>query len=475
MIARTTARVQRCLLLLLLLSWAAAGARAAGNDPTPAAKVAKPVVTRLRDGVRLVVLPEPNATSVAVDVFFLVGRADEGAKEGINALIARAWGGESENRSAALLRNDIARVGSLGTDFGSDWMEIWSLSSAEPSDVRKSLQTLLTNLVANPLFSPAAITEAIEEQRAAIALAQDDPITDVLDRLRARAWGASPYGLPPLGTGDSLALLRPDEVTTYYYRNFRPERCVIAVTGSVDPEEIKNLVEKSLGAGGWDERSPAPPAAKIMPDVIPLGLRDQSVPRRASSLVFATGWLAPGTDTVEGGGGRDGYAAFLLLDTVMGGGKASRLFRALRDTTSEGAPAAPVGYDVRTQLLSGRAQSLWIVYIVGDTPAQTCREALRAQVDALATGARPVSEEEMIRARTYLKAQHLRERQRLRDRASGIGWAEVMGLGADFDTDFDTRLDSISTEDVNRFARRLFRGESASVSTLLTAQSPQQK
>jgi zinc protease len=471
MTAATAARFPRLLLLLFVFSLSSASFAYAASDgstpPTP--QNVKPIVTRLRDGVRLVVLPEPDTPLVAVDVFFLVGCADEGAKVGINALIARAWGGESENRSAALLRNDIARVGSLGTDFGSDWMEIWGLSSAEPSAVRKSLQTVLTNLVANPLFSPGAVAVAVEEQRTAIALARDNPLTDVLDRLRARAWGTSPYGMPPLGTESSLALLRADDVTMYYHRNFRPERCVIVIAGGVDPEEIKDLVEKSLGAGGWDDSRPAaPPPPRMTPDAIPFGMRDLAVSRHAPSTVFAAGWLAPGTDASQSGA-KEGYTALLLLDTVLGGGKASRLFRGLRDATGDDAPSAPVGYDVRTQLTPGRAQSLWAVYVVGDTPARKCREALRAQTDALAGGTRPVTDEEMHRARVYLKAHHLRERQRLHDRASGAGWSEIMGLGADFDNEFDARLDAVTTDDVNRFARRLFGGEMVSVSTLPVA------
>jgi zinc protease len=468
MTAVTVLLHRRPLVVLLLLLWwvsAAAAAPADPADPAAAPKTPKPVIVRLRDGARLVVLQEPTSPLVAVDVFFLVGRADEGVREGMNALIARSWGVESENRSAALLRNDIARVGSLGTDFGNDWMEIWGLSGSEPSDVRKLLQTVLTNLVANPLFSPRAIAAAIDEQRTAIALTRDDPLTDALERLRARAWGTSPYGLPPFGTEDSLGLLRSDDVATYYHRNFRPERCVIVVAGGVDPEGIRDLVEKSLGAGGWDDRPAAPPLARVTPAVVPPGLRDLSVPRRAPSTVFAAGWLAPGTDAGEGAG-KDGYAALLLLDAVLGGGKASRLFRALRDTTGDGAPAAPVGYDVRTQITPGRAQSLWIACVIGDTPARACRDALLAQIDALATGARPVTDEELRRANNYLKARHQRERQRLHDRASGAGWSETMGLGAEFDTGFDGRLGAVTADDVNRLARHLFGGQAVFVSTL---------
>ena len=454
---------------LLTLSALAAMRPAFSEEPPPdaappkpdAAKSAKPVVMPLSNGLRLVVVPDPDATVIAVDVFFLVGLADEkglprtNALPGMNALIARTWGGESENRIAALLRGDVARIGSIGTDFSEDWVELWGLSAPDPDEFGGLLQTMLTNLVANPLFSMETVVRAREEQRQDIALSRDDPLADTIDRLRGRIFANSPYGLPLYGGEAGLSALTPERITAYYHRYFRPQRCIITVAGPVTPEDARHRVVNSLGAGGWDTRPPAPPLPLTTAERIPMSLKDLILPRRVPGSIVALGYIAPGTATVAS---RIDHAALLLLDAVLGGGKAARLFANLRDAHTG---QAPVGYDARTQVFAGRGQSLWVAYITGGREPLDCRNALQNELDALASGERPITPDEYERAKTYLIARHLRERQRTRFQAFGAGWSETMGLGADFDTDFAARLDSINADALNGFARRILSAPSA--------------
>jgi predicted Zn-dependent peptidase len=151
----------------------------------------------------------------------------------------------------------------------------------------------------------------------------------------------------------------------------------------------------------------------------------------------------------------------LLLDAVLGGGKSGRLFARLRDGETE-----PVGYDIKTLLTPNRAQSLWTVFVVGESAMKTSRDAITAEFNALADGTRPITAEELTRAKNYLKVRHQQGRQRLKERAFGIGWAETMGLDAAFDTDYAARLDTISLDDVNRMARRVLGGPPAIVYSL---------
>src|SRR5206468_201116 len=75
---------------------------------------------------------------------------------------------------------------------------------------------------------------------------------------------------------------------------------------------------------------------------IPPSLKDLALARRAPGGIVALGYVAPGTATVSS---RIDHAALLLMDAVLGGGKAARLFANLRDSRT-GQSAA--GYDVRT-------------------------------------------------------------------------------------------------------------------------------
>ncbi|MDX1933729.1 MAG: pitrilysin family protein [Capsulimonadales bacterium] len=421
---------------------------AATNTTAPAAPVPATVQV-LNNGVRLIVLPDPTADTVSVNVFFNIGRADERNHPGINALLCRTWGNASAFRTAPLLQNDIARVGSVGTEYSEDWVEIWGISDNDSDAVRESFRTVLVNLVTNPLFTPEAVTQARQEQERSLSLEQDDLLTSALEILRRRAFGGSPYGISAAGVPERLVGIRAETLDAYYRRLFRPNRCVVAVAGKVDPDRMRRLAEASFGAGDWNRGPTAPPVPDISVSRIPAGLRDLGAERQAASTLFLTGWLAPGL--AQGGSeavNRKRYATLLLLDAVLGGGKSARLFRSLRDMN-------PIGYDIRTTLQPGRGASLWCVYVTGDRDRETCRAAVGAELAMLMSGQRPVTEPELERARTYCRIRRLRDAERVRDRAFYAGWCEVMGLGAAFATDFDRYLEAVTPEDVNELARRL--------------------
>jgi predicted Zn-dependent peptidase len=405
----------------------------------------------------MVILPDPEATTIAVEVFFTVGLADERRYPGINALIARTWGGESENRYAPLLKADIARIGSLGTDFSEDWVELWGICASSPTEFRKLLQTLLTNVVANPRFSEEAIQKAKEEQQQTLLLQRDHLVGNTIDRLRGRIFGNSPFGRPLYGSEEGLQNLTALVVENYYKQLFRPDRCIIVVAGAVKTQETQSLIEASLGAGGWNSAPSQRPEPLESVEAIPPGLRDMVLARTAPAGVLTVGFLAPGTEL---GGGRENYARLLLLDAVISGGKSGRLFRHLRDGITG---QEPIGYDVRTQIQPGRAQSLWIFYATGVRSLPDCREALLNELKRVANGTAPISAKELERAKALLQAKHQLRRQRLKERAFATGWSEVMGLGADFDVALPTLLNSITEEDLNRFAGKLLSASPAIV------------
>ena len=409
----------------------------------------------LADGTRLVVLTDRRTPEVALDVFFRVGLADEGSASGIRSLLARSWIGEAEFRSAPLLFSDIRRFGGgIGTDVGDDWTEIWSVGSSDPDRVRAQMQTVLTNLVSRPVFSAQNVDTAKREQQRALLLAEDDLWTRVTNELRNRAWGTSASSRSALGDAQTVDRIKPAPLAAFYQTYFRPDRAVVVVAGDIDFETAKQRVTASLGAGGWDQvgsRSPKP--RPLVQDRIAPNLRTRLVTRRAPATIVAVGLLAPGTET-----GRTDWAALLLVDAILGQGKASRLF-ALRDVDAQ-------AYDVRTRLISGRAQSLWGVFAIGDAPQGETAQKINAVLDAWKTGEKPATEGELERAKQLLITRHLSDRQRLRDRAWGLGWAETMGLTAEWEMAYAARLQAVTLGDVNRVAHAILSGNRAVVQSL---------
>jgi zinc protease len=410
-----------------------------------------PEITRLTNGAKLVTIYDPQSPVVAIDVFFRVGMSDEVQKSGITALITRAWFSDGRYRSAKQLRRDIGAFGTgVGSSFGGDFAEIWSVSDASPSAVEQSAQTLLLNLIASPGFSSEAVATARDEQLRAIALEKDNPLATTLNRLRGRVWFESPQGRPLLGSEASVSGITAKDVQAYYTRFFRPSRAVIVVAGNITSLRARLLVEQSLNAAGWGEAGrPDAPESLSPPERIPTTLRDIDLGYSLPASVFALGYLAPGTAAST----PSDWATLTVLDAILGGGKATRLFR-LRDEAA--LPESPVGYEIRTQLTTSRSQSLWAVYVIGNNPSKATRARILAELNAFGTGEKPVTDKELLRAKAYLKTKHIIERQTLKDRSYATGWAETMGLGARFESDYDSLIDAVTVEDVTKLARTIF-------------------
>ena len=431
---------------------------------TPAVGAQTTTVRGLPGGATLIVSREPNEANVVIEAFFRVGVVDENAagENGMSALLARTWAGDGANRSAWLLSRDIGKFGALGVWSTGDYIELWTLSGAADREI--AAQTLLLNIVAAPLFLPGAVENARRDIERERSVRSDDLLSEAIHRLRGRVFVNSPLGGDPISDPASLAGATPAKLRRFYSGTVGSDggRAVFVVAGNIDPDDAEAMIRSSLAAGGWKGWGTADKAAKPAPtvatDTIPAGLKPLDLRRAAPSRLALVGFVAPGTTE-----GAKTTAAFHVLDAVVGGGKACRLF-ALRDRAT--GETLPIGYDISSRIEAGREQSLWLASITGTIPpSQVAQDAVVAALRALADGTAPATGDELARAKLFLKGKHRRERQRLTERASALGYAQVMGLGAIFESDYDAQIDAVTVVEVNALAKRIFGANAAYAAT----------
>src|SRR3954464_15414958 len=220
------------------------------------------------------------------------------------------------------------------------------------------------------------------------------------------------------------------ELMNGFYRNFyRPSNTILSISGDVDARAAMLRVSELYGdlAAGEPVRSPGP----AEPDHTGFRYRELSGDIAQSQLVF--GWRTPGTlhpDT----------PALDVAAAVLGTGRASRLYRAVRERKL----ASSVGaYDYTpTQL------GVFVVH--AETEPETTAEAARViwdQLHQLRVG--NVDEDELTSVRRIFEARWARRLETAEGRANYLAEWEAMGSWQKGDEYFK-RFMSATADDVQR-------------------------
>jgi len=132
------------------------------------------------------------------------------------------------------------------------------------------------------------------------------------DEHRIRRWR--------IGQEDELRALTRDQLLAFYQYWYRPSNTILSIVGDIDPEMVRREVMVRYGTmdGGTPERARGP-----LESTLPgFRLRDWSGDVAQQQLAF--GWRAPSITHPDS-------AALDLAGIALGTGRASRLYRAIRE------------------------------------------------------------------------------------------------------------------------------------------------
>jgi zinc protease len=219
------------------------------------------------------------------------------------------------------------------------------------------------------------------------------------DRHRMRRWR--------IGTEEGLRRLTRADVDGFYRTYYRPSATVLAIVGDVDPDAALAQVTARYGAL---------PDGPVPGDRGPreegtLEFRYRELAGDVQQAQVAFGWRTPGTM-------HDDTPALDLAAAVLGTGRGSRLYRAVR----ERALAAHVGaYDSTPTELG-----VFVVHAEGD-PARLPDAARAAWGEVLALRDGGVAPEELTRVQRIADARWLRRLETMEGQASWLAEWEALG------------------------------------------------
>lgn len=402
---------------------------------------AQPVFWRLPSGLRVLAQELPAQGLVAVSVLVGAGpRVEERSQAGISVL-AR------EVMLKGTLRRDGHQLAEAMDVLGAELRALTGLDHTEwtllvPQEGLDPALELLVEVLTQPRFAP----EDVEAQRRVnlVRLRQqrDQPQARAAELVSQALYPHHPYRNPVLGTPESLAHLRREDLVRYHAAVYTAPNVVVSVAGEVPAAVAVAKIQRLFAAL---PSTPVPRRLHLLERVERV-LAEQPRAQRELREVqqTAAAWIALGYLGV--GVGHPDWPALRVAATLLGGGMASRLFQSLRER--EGLAYA-VGAAFPTQRGPGA-----LTLSAGVDPANVDRAvaAMLREVEALRS--RPVPDEEVARARSRVVGLHLLDHEDLRRRAFYPAWYELLGVGYRFDTEVAERVAKVTASDVHRVGRR---------------------
>lgn len=359
-------------------------------------------VETLPNGLRVYLQPIPGAPVVTTKVAYKVGAADEDKDQtGLSHYLEHLLFKGTDK----LIPGDIDRItlrnGGQNNAYTNEDMTVYHFDFA--ADRWEAVLEIEADRMRNTRID--AKHEFQQEKGAVIEELQrneDEPWDLEYKAILPLLFGKGPYGHPVIGERQHVRDATAATITAYYDRWYHPNNAALVIVGGFDPDRamlaIKELFS-SIPAGKLPERKTVPPLDLKRPARLEMKSKFE-VPR-----------LMIGFNGVRIG--EPDYYALEVIDSLLSGGKTSRLYKKLVEgervagavDASNSSGRYPGWFGIQVELLKGKERA-------------KVEELVLAELKKLAD--EPPSEAELKRVRRAMLASEVFTRESTHSLADSI-------------------------------------------------------
>jgi len=398
-----------------------------------------PLVTRLANGLRLVLAPMEHVRSATMAVYVATGsRYEEEREAGSSHLIEHMLFKGTERRPTAQeISETIEEVGgAINASTDKETTVYWAKVAAEETPLAVDL---LGDMVLHSRLEAAEVRKEKRVVAEELGMAMDSPQEWVHTLIEETIWPGEALGRDVAGTRESVAGLTRAGLLRYLRRHYTPANTVVSVAGRIDPDAVRDLVERTFGA--WQGGpAPAHPAGSYRPDRPRVRLQRRETEQ--ANLCLAV----PGVARAD-----PRRYAFDLLDTILGGGMSSRLFVDIRERLG-------LVYDIHSYADRFDDTGMLVVY-AGMEPAEGPRVLREVMTVLRRLRDDGVRADELARAKRGYRGRLVLG---LEDSSSVANWcgAQELFYGAiEGPDDVLARVEAVTAHDIGELAAALFRDD----------------
>lgn len=388
-------------------------------------------VTKLPSGLTVVTDTMDHLETAALGVWTGVGGRDEKPDEhGISHLLEHMAFKGTASRSAREIAEEIEAVGGdLNAATSTETTAYYA--RVLKADVPLALD-VLSDILAHPSFDAEELEREKSVIEQEIGAAQDTPDDVVFEHLSELCYPDQPMGRSLLGTPQTLAGFKRDNLQGYLSKHYHGPDMVVAAAGAVDHKQVVAEAERRFAS--FD----AAPAARPAPAMFGKG---------GSRVIHRDLEQAHLTLALEGVPQSDlSLFSLQVFTNILGGGMSSRLFQEVREKRG-------LCYSIYTFHAAYSDTGFFGLY-TGTDPSDA-PEMVEVIVDEMNNAVETLTDAEIARAKAQMKAGLLMGLESCSTRAEQMA-RHILAYGRPLTSEeLVARIDAVSIESARNAARAL--------------------
>lgn len=297
---------------------------------------------------------------------------------------------------------------------------------------------ILNEILNNALFDDNELDKMRAELLNKIKQKRDVPMNIGIENFKTLIFENSVYSQTNKVLEKTLPTVTRSNILAYYNKIFDSKNIIVSINGNVETNKLVNVFGSIL----TDKTQPQ------------FKYSDYSVTKLKTSKVVSqqvkdieTAWLFLGWQ-VAGVNDKKDFVTLKVINTILGGGMSSRLFRNLRE---QDGLAYQLGSDYGPKALAGT----FLTYIgTNPTTLDYSKDKIKKEIERLKMEF--VSDSELNDAKERLKGGFIIAMETNLEKASNIGIFEVYGFGYNFLNEYINMINEVTASDIVRVANKYF-------------------
>ena len=393
---------------------------------------------KLSNGSTLLYTPNSSNDIIAISIFARGGKLVENIS-GVANITALGMMKGTKNYSPIELSQFLEDNGiKISPAVSADTFSISILTTKEEYD--KTL-AILDEIINNANFDEIELGKIKADKLSQIKSNKDNALQRALEKYRELIFPNSNYSISSNILEKNIPNITREDVINYYNNIFEPQNLVISINGNVDKEKTINELNNIFNNESSNNKFEYARYNSKVPSISAPTTAVENMPSTETAWIIL-GWQTAGTDN------KKDFATLQVIDSLLGSGMSSRLFKDLRERQG-------LAYQLGSGYSAHALRGSFMLYIGTKTSTlEQAKEGLFAEIKRLKT--EYVGDKELKDAKEKLIGNYIIGLETNLDKASALGGYEALGVGYEFDSQYQELINSVKDTDILEVANKYF-------------------